>query len=135
MPRGGSRQGAGRRNGSKNKSTKVENTTLSAMAKSYAPEALEMLAEVMRYGVSDAARVAASIALLDRAFGRPKSMDPEPVENSFAAYISEIQQRGSKPPIKGQYVEKPGIAAKPVEAEKSRTPHSGNQMCLKIAEN
>lgn len=41
------------------------------MARSLAPEALETLREIARHGKSESARVAASVALLDRGLGKP----------------------------------------------------------------
>jgi hypothetical protein len=42
--------------------------------KEYAPQAMEALVKIATTGKSDSARVAASIAILDRAFGRPRQM-------------------------------------------------------------
>jgi hypothetical protein len=43
-----------------------------ALARQYAPQAMEALVKIATPGKSDSARVAASIAILDRAFGRPR---------------------------------------------------------------
>lgn len=134
MGRGGKRAGAGRPNGAINKSTQAQKATLVDMAKAYAPEALEMLAEVMRYGTSDAARIAACVAILDRGYGRPRQADPEPAQNSVTDWIREIQARGSKPILSGD-PDSPAEAPLPSDVpDRSRTPHSGGQLCLKIAE-
>jgi hypothetical protein len=45
---------------------------IEAMARQYAPQAMEALVKIAMTGKSDSARVAASIAILDRAFGRPR---------------------------------------------------------------
>ena len=103
MGRGGARTGAGRPHGAKNRSTKKQEMTLSELAKGYAPEALEMLAEVMRYGVSDSARVAASIAILDRGYGRPKPLESEPASTEIGDWIREIQAKGSKPTLASEF--------------------------------
>jgi hypothetical protein len=42
------------------------------LARQYAPQAMEALVKIATTGKSDSARVAASIAILDRAFGRPR---------------------------------------------------------------
>jgi hypothetical protein len=60
--------GPGRPKGSRNKVT-IE---LAEAAKEYSEEALEILITVARKGRSEAARVAAACAILDRAFGKPK---------------------------------------------------------------
>jgi hypothetical protein len=65
---GGKREGAGRKKGAQNKVT-IE---LAEAAREYMPQALETLRHVCEKGQSEAARVAAACALLDRAYGRPK---------------------------------------------------------------
>lgn len=65
--KGGRRPGAGRPKGSRNK---VANDLREA-AQKYTAEALETLAHVMKTSESDASRVAAATALLDRGHGRP----------------------------------------------------------------
>ena len=69
--RGGSRPGAGRPKGAKSRATKQAKAQLSELAKAYAPEALDMLAQVMRSGESEAARVSAANSILDRGYGKP----------------------------------------------------------------
>src|SRR5690349_7990017 len=76
--RGGSRTGAGRKKGSLNRATEEQKATIEQLARSYAPEALETLARVMRDGQSEAARVAAANSLLDRGYGKPRQLDPAP---------------------------------------------------------
>ena len=71
MGRGGYREGAGRPLGSSNKCTTEQSQRLSELAKTYTEEALLTLADVARNGRTDAARVSAANALLDRAYGKP----------------------------------------------------------------
>ena len=71
MARGGFREGAGRPSGSANKCSTEQSQRLSELAKTYTEEALETLVDVARKGRSDAARVSAATALLDRAYGKP----------------------------------------------------------------
>ena len=71
MARGGYREGAGRPSGSTNKSSPEQSQRLSELAKTYTEEALETLVDVARNGRTDAARVSAANALLDRAYGKP----------------------------------------------------------------
>lgn len=69
--RGGARSGAGRPAGAKSRATKQAKAQLSELAKAYAPEALETLADVMKNGQSESARVAAANSILDRGYGKP----------------------------------------------------------------
>jgi len=71
MSRGGYREGAGRPLGSSNKCTTEQSQRLSELAKTYTEEALLTLVDVARNGRTDAARVSAANALLDRAYGKP----------------------------------------------------------------
>ena len=68
---GGFREGAGRPSGSTNKSSPEHSQRLSELAKTYTEEALQTLVDVARNGRTDAARVSAANALLDRAYGKP----------------------------------------------------------------
>lgn len=76
--RGGKRPGAGRKPGSLNRATIIEKKALAELAKELAPEALQALARVMRdSGQSGPAIVAAANSILDRAYGKPFSAEPE----------------------------------------------------------
>src|SRR6185295_8321696 len=68
--RGGKRERAGRPKGARNKVT----AEVKALAQTYAPAAIEELARLSTEAESEAARVAASKEILDRAYG--KSMQP-----------------------------------------------------------
>ena len=57
--------------GSANKSSPEQSQRLSELAKTYTEEALQTLVDVARNGRTDAARVSAANALLDRAYGKP----------------------------------------------------------------
>ena len=69
MALGGRRPGAGRPKGSKNRANKE----LRDLARTYTQDALETLAHIAQQGESEAARVQASVALLDRAWGKPRA--------------------------------------------------------------
>ena len=71
MARGGYRSGAGRPTGSMNKTTPQQSQRLSELAKAYTHDALLTLVDVAKNGRSDAARVSAANALLDRGYGKP----------------------------------------------------------------
>ena len=68
---GGFREGAGRPSGSTNRSSPEQSQRLSELAKTYTEEAIETLVDVAINGRTDAARVSAANALLDRAYGKP----------------------------------------------------------------
>ena len=77
MPSGGYREGAGRPAGALNKATLEQSQRLSELAKAHTEDALMTLVDVARNGRTDAARVAAANALLDRGYGKPTSLQPE----------------------------------------------------------
>lgn len=80
MGHGGKRAGAGRRVGSKAKATAEAKQALEALAREHTDVALDALAAVAKSSESDAARVSASVALLDRGYGRPRQQivgDPD----------------------------------------------------------
>lgn len=133
MARGGARPGSGRPSGARNKATKKQTQTLTELAQSFAPEALETLVEVMRYGVSDAARITASVAVLDRGYGKPAQAPPEPAENSIGEWLADIQRKGSKPVIASDEPSPPKLE-KASEAPPApiKSPHSGGQLCLRV---
>lgn len=64
--RGGKRPGAGRKAGSRNKAT----ADVMAAAQVYTTEAVDTLAQIMRSGESETARVTAADKLLDRGHGK-----------------------------------------------------------------
>lgn len=67
MPRGGSRPGAGRKRG---KVSQVKRA-MAEMAKDHSEAAFATLASIAEKGESEAARVSAAVAILDRAYGKP----------------------------------------------------------------
>jgi hypothetical protein len=71
MSRGGYREGAGRPPGSSNRCSTQQSQRLSELARAHTDEALLTLVDVARNGRTDAARVSAANALLDRAYGKP----------------------------------------------------------------
>jgi hypothetical protein len=56
---------------------------IEAMAVQYAPQAMQALVKIALSGKSDSARVAATTAILDRTFGRPRAVNG----NSNAQYV------------------------------------------------
>jgi hypothetical protein len=69
--RGGFRNGAGRPSGATNKASPEQSQRLSELAKAHTGEALNTLLDVARNGRTDAARVSAANAILDRGYGKP----------------------------------------------------------------
>lgn len=69
--RGGARPGGGRPKGSRDAATIAQRGTLADLARQYTDMALKTLFEVARDGQSEAARVTAASAILDRGYGRP----------------------------------------------------------------
>jgi hypothetical protein len=67
MARGGKREGAGRPKGSVNETTK----TIREKAREHTDTALAVLVQIAQASESDAARVSAANALLDRGWGKP----------------------------------------------------------------
>lgn len=65
--RGGKRPGAGRKKGKVSQAKRA----IAEMAKVHAEAALETLADIASKGESEAARVSAANAILDRAYGKP----------------------------------------------------------------
>lgn len=76
--RGGNRAGAGRPSGRKNKATVEQKLTLEELARTHTDTALAVLVEVAQHGQSEAARVSAANSILDRGYGKPRQMEPEP---------------------------------------------------------
>ena len=79
MARGGFREGAGRPSGSTNKCSPEQSQRLSGLAKIHTEEALKTLVDVARNGRTDAARVSAANALLDRAYGKPAAKEEKEI--------------------------------------------------------
>ena len=80
MPRGGKRAGAGRKKGSQDRRPRSspiiiakaqEKRELREAAREYTERALKTLAAICSEGQSEAARVSAACALLDRGYGKP----------------------------------------------------------------
>jgi hypothetical protein len=80
MARGGKREGAGRKKGSKDRNPRSspiiiskaqEKRELREAARQFTDDALKTLAAICKEGQSESARVSAACALLDRGYGRP----------------------------------------------------------------
>lgn len=69
--RGGKRPGAGRKQGSKSRATAEQIGTLSELARAHTALALNVLVQIAQSGESEAARVSAANAILDRGYGKP----------------------------------------------------------------
>lgn len=69
--RGGKRAGAGRPKGAKSRATKEQKATLADLARAHTQTALQALVQIATSGESEAARVSAATAILDRGYGKP----------------------------------------------------------------
>lgn len=73
---GGKRQGAGRPPGRANSASKGEYARFSENARCFAEEALNVLRHIALTSQSEPARVSAAVAILNRAYGRPRQAEP-----------------------------------------------------------
>ncbi len=73
MSRGGKRVGAGRPAGTENRDTSAARAALSSLMEGHVQTAIEALSDIAQNGQSEAARVSAACAILDRTHGRPRS--------------------------------------------------------------
>lgn len=98
MASGGRRPGAGRKPGSPNRKRRVgaaARIEVTALAKTYTEMALRTLAEIAEGGQSEAARVSAASALLDRGWGRP-TQATEVTGKDGAPFVLEIVRFADK---------------------------------------
>lgn len=95
---GGKRIGAGRPKGSHAKSTKIDRVNLSISAREHTLEAIDTLVDIMRNGISDGARMAAALALLDRGHGRPGPKTMEQPIDDLTTQLLEVFRQDAKPP-------------------------------------
>lgn len=72
MARGGKREGAGRPMGGRSAATRDQIAGISDLAKMHSADALNALVAIATGGESEAARVSAANAILDRAYGKPQ---------------------------------------------------------------
>lgn len=70
-PKGTPKSG-GRKKGSLNKATAEAKRSLEELARTHTATAMQALAHVADHGESEAARVSAATAILDRGYGKPK---------------------------------------------------------------
>jgi hypothetical protein len=72
MAHGGKRGGAGRPAGRRNRATLEQKASLEDLARQHTETALSTLVQIAQASESDAARVSAATAILDRGYGRPR---------------------------------------------------------------
>ena len=82
--------------GSTNRSSTEQSQRLSELAKTYTEEALDTLVDVARNGRTDAARVSAANALLDRAYGKPAVKEEKEIVDLPPVVIELTGSRGSR---------------------------------------
>jgi len=91
MSRGGKREGAGRPKGAVNKVT----ADIREAAQEYSAQALQVLVQVATAGESEAARVSAANAILDRAHGKPgQTLD---IDANVMATVQRIEREIVRP--------------------------------------
>lgn len=100
MAHGGKREGAGRKPGQVSPAKRL----LSEMAKEHADMALKVLADIAQDGeAAHGARVTAATAILDRAYGKPFSAEPEqdddadPISWTISVRAAKGQVRVTEP--------------------------------------
>ena len=98
MSRGGKRANSGRKRGSRNKRVRrmvaIDAFRLSELTRQYSEDAIKALVEIVRTSRSEAARVSAAVALLDRSYGKPKvQMDVSARSRVDVVYRSEAEFR------------------------------------------
>jgi hypothetical protein len=91
MPRGGKREGAGRPKGSRNVATKQLIANLSELAREHTQTALDALVQIAKSGDSEAARVSAATAILDRGYGRPQQSVDHTSSDGTMSPAREVQ--------------------------------------------
>lgn len=107
MARGGKRPGAGRKPGSKDRATAEQGATLAELAREHTSTALQVLVQVAQASESDAARVSAANAILDRGYGKPiqtseitgkdgKDLIPEPTDTDLARLVTYMLTKASR---------------------------------------
>lgn len=87
--RGGKRAGAGRPRGAKDRLTREAGATLSDLARQHTDAALNVLVQIATTGESEAARVSAANALLDRGYGKAT----QPIEHDVSADLASVLGR------------------------------------------
>jgi uncharacterized protein DUF5681 len=84
------------------------------LARERGPEAIAALVKVMTKGKSEAARVSAATALLDRGWGRPKQSDDSEVRYSYVVELPPVLSRAEWQEKYGRSVE-PTAALEPTQ--------------------
>lgn len=110
MAHGGKRPGAGRKPGSKDRATAEQGSTLAELARAHTSTALDVLVQVAKASESDAARVSAANAILDRGYGKPvqhsevtgkdgKDLIPEQSDIDLARVVTFMLTKASREPL------------------------------------
>lgn len=88
--RGGKRSGSGRPKGAIARATAEQKGTIEDLARSHTEVALEALVTVAMKSESDAARVSAASALLDRGYGKPRQSVDANVSGTIVVNIASV---------------------------------------------
>ena len=73
-----------------------DENSIRELARGYSEEAIETLVDLMRNGTCERIRGTASIALLDRGWGKPKIIEPENNSENFASVLALVSERISQ---------------------------------------
>ena len=104
---GGYRKGAGRPAGSKSRADADDTKNLSEIARSHTEQAIYTLVDITKNGRTDAARVSAANAILDRGYGKPPVKDslepktiPPMIIELVACHTNKSEKANKKPDTK-----------------------------------
>ena len=98
--RGGYRERAGRPANVKNKASSEQSQRLSDLARTYTDEALKTLLDIAQNGRTDAARVSAATAILDRGYGKPTVRREESLVDLPPVVIQVVKPSEECPSVK-----------------------------------
>lgn len=99
MPKhGGKRSGAGRPKGRRDTATIEQKATIEELARAHAPAAIQTLVSIAATGESEAARVSAANAILDRGYGKAKQTIAGDMDNPIEIIRRVIVDRDGELP-------------------------------------
>ena len=113
MPRGGKRDGAGRPAGQPNRDTAQRRAALADLVDGHVQTAVATLAEIAKDGQSESARISASTAILDRAYGRPAQAVEMDVTDTTPERIEVIYIEAAHNPVSPEAEAEVAAATRP----------------------
>lgn len=85
--------------GAKDSKKMAQEAHIAQLAKAYAPSALKVLNDISKSGESEAARVSAANAILDRAYGKPVQAvnhgdaDGSKLPTTYTMYVNGVAKK------------------------------------------